>query len=97
MKKICVICGKEFTTTRSHKKTCSDECSHVLYKQTRNRAVKAYYERKFQDPEFREKRNEYQREQVRKKWREDPEFRAKRSQYQKDYLAKKKEGKVMDN
>ena len=98
MKKICVICNKEFESTQKNRKTCCDECSKVLYRQTRNRNVRAYYDRKSADPEFRAKRNEYQREQVKKKWREDPEYRAKRSQYQKEYIARKKaEGKVMGN
>ena len=33
VEKICVICGKEFTTNRSRQLTCSKECSRKLNSQ----------------------------------------------------------------
>ena len=39
VEKICVICGKEFTTNRSRKLTCSKECSRKLNSQ---QTVKRY-------------------------------------------------------
>lgn len=98
MKKICVICNKEFEATRKNRKTCCDECSKALYKQTRNRNTKAYYERKMTDPEFVEKKRTYARNFAREKWQNDEGFREKRRAYQREYIAKKRaEGKVMDN
>lgn len=34
MKKICVICGEEFTTTNSQKKSCSHACQDELSRRT---------------------------------------------------------------
>lgn len=98
MKKTCVICNKEFETTQKNRKTCCDECSKALYRQTRNRNVKAYYERKMADPEFVEKKRTYARNFAREKWKNDEEFREKRRAYQRKYVSKKRaEEKVMGN
>ena len=52
-KKLCILCGWEFTPKNSSQLCCSKECSHKLQKQrARKNAIIRYYRKKNEEIEY---------------------------------------------
>lgn len=47
--KVCIVCGKEFVTTRSRTLTCSEECSKANERENDNRTYRQRYKKKNPD------------------------------------------------
>ncbi len=61
MKKICIVCGKEFDTEKMTVKTCSPECSREAHRRAQQRADKKYYDKMKSSAEFMAKKAESSR------------------------------------
>ena len=89
VEKICVICGKEFTTNRGNQITCSKECAFQRKKQTTLKSYKKNYKRRLEESRkrYKEKCSSKKHSTNKKSAKEAMEFHNLRLQRQREARA----------
>lgn len=88
--KKCVICGKDFETTRPQRKCCSDTCSYELYKESCRRNTKKYHEAHKNDADYKAKKKQITKNYYEKNKDNEEFIKRNRERAHDNYEKKKK-------